>query len=56
MAEEAEAEGLEIRAQTLPDELLLLGLRPLDPGLPADPPLLPLWLVLSPADPAGSPQ
>lgn len=42
--EEEEAEGV----QTLVDEVLFLGLCPLDPGLPADPPLLPLWLAWSP--------
>lgn len=48
MAEEEEAEGVEMRGQTLGGEVLFLGLCPRDPGLPADPPLLPLWLVLSP--------
>lgn len=48
-----EAEELEIRLQTLVDEVLFLGLCPPDPGLPADPPLL---LLSSLADSVGSPQ
>lgn len=48
MEGEEEAEGLEMRVQTPVDEVLFLGLCPLDPGLPAGPPLLPLWLDVSP--------
>lgn len=51
--EEEEAEGREIRVQPLVEELLFLGLCPPVPGLPADPPLLPL---VSHPDSVGSPE
>lgn len=51
--EEGEAEGRETRVQPLVEEPPFLGLCPPVPGLPADPPLLPL---LSHPDPVGSPE
>lgn len=54
--EDEEAEGREIRVQPPVEEVLFLGLCPPVPGLPADPPLLLLLLLLSHPDPVGSPQ